>query len=640
MRFKTLKRKSLWVFVTIFVAHIQTLNAQYLEPQLEQGVAVTEPAVLRGLEQAGLSISNMLRTSDAERAVESNLELSKTPGFQAVIRSIRDELALYQRRNEGSGVGLRFGKRLFDVNYLSNPLSRFVLVGVVNRMDRAYKSPESCGETRLIYRLAYNVKQQNEDVSSRLPMTLNLVFKAKRAGATITCQQLAQSWLRLQNQTDKSAVVQQLISEGGPLAKSHFGIENFEQLELNLQMVRWPAGVRPDFGGHAEYLLKIFEREGDTLVEKYLENQIDRKRLETQPALLRKFKDWLMQPENLQSLDKGTLIIPEEYLDKKGISIAPGGINRSANRLFYKLFEASDYSTVKFEELELIKSQGGLLRRLNESTCVGCHQTRAVGGFHFMGRDPQGRYPGNSVYVPASGHFFGDLPRRRSIVEAFAQGTAVDYTRGFSARPLDRYSQNLNGAGVYNGWGAHCALPGGDPTFQNWGCASGLKCTTLLDKKDAFGLGICLSETEKQIGDPCEIGVIHTTDWGQDRYTRTSIVASTSPDRICSPQSAQAGASTGGFLNGSIRTKSCDGLTPEAVCGPLPAARSGFNACLTQKTFAACIREFSTGVGLRGCDFKNPCRDDYICSESFEANRGACVPPYFLFQFRVDGHPL
>jgi hypothetical protein len=161
-----------------------------------------------------------------------------------------------------------------------------------------------------------------------------------------------------------------------------------------------------------------------------------------------------------------------------------------------------------------------------------------------------------------------------------------------------------------------------------------------MDKKDAFGLGICLSATEKQIGDPCEVGSITTTDWGQDKYTRTSIVSSATNDQVCSPQSAQAGASTGGFLNGSIRTKSCEGLSPEAVCGPLPAARSGFNACLTQKTFTSCVREFATGVGLRGCDFKNPCRDDYICSESFDSKRGACVPPYFLFQFRVDGHPL
>jgi hypothetical protein len=640
MIFKHLTSLQLFIFAAFFCTIINNGNAQYLEPQLEQGVAITEPSVLRGLEQNGLSITNMLRTEKSEKPIESNLELSRTKSFQAVIQTIGNELQLYQKENQGSGVGMKYGKRLFDVSYLYNPSSRFVLVGVINRMDRAYKSPESCGETRLIYRLAYNVTQHNENISSRLPMTVNLVFKAKRPNSEISCQQLAQSWLNIQISENKKFVVQQILSNSGPLSKTHFGVENFEQLELNLQLVRWPAGVRPDFGGHAEYLLKVFKREGDTLAEATLENQIDRKRLLVEPNLLAQLKSWLTLPENIKAVDKGTLLIPEVYLDKKGISEAPGGINRSKNRLFYKLFNTEDNKTIKFEELELIKSQGGFLRRLNESTCVGCHQTRAIGGFHFMGRDPQGRYPGNSVYAPASGHFFGDLTRRRAIVEAFASGSAVDYTRGFSARPLERYAKDLNGAGVYNGWGAHCALPGGDPTFQSWGCAAGLKCTTLMDKKDAFGLGICLSASEKQIGDPCEAGSITTSDWGHDKYARNSIVSFATSDQVCSPQSAEPGASTGGFLNGSIRTRTCDGLSPEAVCGPLPAARSGFNACLTQKTFTSCVREFATGVGLRGCDFKNPCRDDYICSESFDSKRGACVPPYFLFQFRVDGHPL
>ena len=31
--------------------------------------------------------------------------------------------------------------------------ARFVLAGIVNRMDRAFVSPESCGDIRLIYRL-------------------------------------------------------------------------------------------------------------------------------------------------------------------------------------------------------------------------------------------------------------------------------------------------------------------------------------------------------------------------------------------------------------------------------------------------------------------------------------------------------
>ena len=47
---------------------------------------------------------------------------------------------------------------------------------------------------------------------------------------------------------------------------------------------------------------------------------------------------------------------------------------------------------------------------------------------------------------------------------------------------------------------------------------------------------------------------------------------------------------------------------------------------------------FSNPAALRACDVDSPCRDDYICARS-GSERGVCLPPYFLFQLRVDGHP-
>jgi hypothetical protein len=67
---------------------------------------------------------------------------------------------------------------------------------------------------------------------------------------------------------------------------------------------------------------------------------------------------------------------------------------------------------------------------------------------------------------------------------------------------------------------------------------------------------------------------------------------------MCSPQRSQQGSSTGGFLNGSIRKKDCSNLPDESVCGPLPAAKSGFNACVGSNPFTQCIEEFATGVAL------------------------------------------
>jgi hypothetical protein len=44
---------------------------------------------------------------------------------------------------------------------------------------------------------------------------------------------------------------------------------------------------------------------------------------------------------------------------------------------------------------------------------------------------------------------------------------------------------------------------------------------------------------------------------------------------------------------------------------------------------------------LRQCSARHACRDDYICSqnEGHPPGSGVCIPPYFLFQMRVDGHP-
>lgn len=195
---------------------------------------------------------------------------------------------------------------------------------------------------------------------------------------------------------------------------------------------------------------------------------------------------------------------------------------------------------VPYGKLEIIKSPLGFIHRLNDSSCVGCHQTRAIGGFHFTGSDPEDKYKENSVMVPGSAHFFGDLQRRQHIQEQYIKNFKIDYSRGFSARPKNRDALGLHKKGLFNGWGAHCAT-GSDASFQSWNCAEGLECSTLLDRADDAGLGICLPSDKQEIGDPCEEGKITTSQFGVDKYTRLKlIVQSTDPSVMCSPQSAQA----------------------------------------------------------------------------------------------------
>lgn len=85
----------------------------------------------------------------------------------------------------------------------------------------------------------------------------------------------------------------------------------------------------------------------------------------------------------------------------------------------------------------------------------------------------------------------------------------------------------------------------------------------------------------------------------------------------------------------------CDAGDPNAVCGRI-AILDGFNRCLAaRQPFDACLRQHSRPCALRACSAENPCREDYICAqaEGAPAGSGACIPPYFLFQMRVDGHP-
>ncbi len=74
----------------------------------------------------------------------------------------------------------------------------------------------------------------------------------------------------------------------------------------------------------------------------------------------------------------------------------------------------------------------------------------------------------------------------------------------------------------------------------------------------------------------------------------------------------------------------------------MPPARDdryfGFVQCLPgawSELFVVHPRQRAT-AGLRACDDQNPCRDDYVCARA--AHGGACLPPYFVFQLRVDGH--
>src|SRR3569833_2149156 len=87
---------------------------------LERGAAIIEPTALRELDRGALGLRSMLTPSRAADAALTDADLFALPAMVPVRKALD---------------------------------ARFVLAGVVNRMDRAYADPAHCGEVRLIYRL-------------------------------------------------------------------------------------------------------------------------------------------------------------------------------------------------------------------------------------------------------------------------------------------------------------------------------------------------------------------------------------------------------------------------------------------------------------------------------------------------------
>src|SRR5215212_5999668 len=169
---------------------------------LERGTAITDPATLRDFDGGKFRLDRMLLLERSAGIPLANSELFDVLSMVPVRRAIDGEFDRYIARHGASlpketiGVGEGFDFQLFDRALLYSTQTRLVLAGIVNRMDRTYAAEADCGEIRLIYRLTRVNKAAGDDASPpRLPMTLNLVLKAKGEGSTITCSDIAGRWL-------------------------------------------------------------------------------------------------------------------------------------------------------------------------------------------------------------------------------------------------------------------------------------------------------------------------------------------------------------------------------------------------------------------------------------------------------------
>ena len=544
---------------------------------------VTAPAALQTAERSGAGFARWFDTAApaANGGIAANEALARSPAWRAISGPLGDSLAGIQRRDRQAGVGIaRYPHRLFDVRWLASADAFFELVGVANRMDRRPFQDGACGETRLVYRLAY----RSAAMQSRLPMTVNVELRGDAPDADGGCAATARLWQPPQSATKDEALGRWLVSADGPLAPKRLAHARISQVTTNLQSVRWPSAVRPDLGGHAEYMLRAFSWNAGT--KRYdvrpLENTPDVAKLKASAPLRKELLQWLRQPDNLRALDEATLRIPDRFLATEAVSVAPRGLERLANRPIEQVFQPGEWQAVPGSRT--LRSPQALLRRLDDLSCMGCHQSRAVAGFHLLGVDRRGASRtftnGNALAVPHSPHVQDELARRGAYVAASLSTARPDPFRPL-AEPLE-------------------ASAAAEPAT---------------------------------VGSRCEpTRITPSTNPWLDRAEKLPRISCEGAASVCEKTSV---GFPGGMCSGP-----CDPKDANGTCGGI-AILSDFNSCLAaKKPFGECLARHTRPGNLRSCSAQQPCRDDYICAqaEGQPEGRGACIPPYFLFQMRVDGH--
>jgi len=547
---------------------------------------VTSPVALQAAEKAGAGFTHWVGdTTVSKDGIATNQALMGSPSWSSIADPLRESIAGIQRRDKQAGVGVsRYPHRLFDARWLTSPDAFFELVGVANRMDRRPFQSGACGETRLVYRLAYRTAA----MQSRLPMTVNVELRGDAPDADGSCASSARRWQPPQAvaPNDDEALGRWLVSSDGPLAPQRLAHARISQVTTNLQSVRWPSAVRPDLGGHAEYMLRAFRWNAGTRRFDVgpLENTPDIARLKANAPLRKELQQWLKQPANLRALDEATLQIPEKFLATEAVSVAPRGQERLANRPFAQLFAASEWQAMP--DSRTLRSPQAVLRRLDDLSCAGCHQSRAVAGFHLLGVDRRGASRtftvGNALALPHSPHMQDELARRATYVRA-----ALTTPRPDPFRPL------------------------AEPDDVN--AMTGSATAT--------------------VGASCEPSrITRSANPWLDRAEKLPRIACEGTASVCETTSV---GFPGGMCSGP-----CNPLDKNGTCGGI-AILSDFNQCLAaNKPFGECLARHTRPGNLRSCSAQQPCRDDYICAqaEGQPEGRGACIPPYFLFQMRVDGH--
>ncbi|MER8702894.1 hypothetical protein [Mesorhizobium sp. M1273] len=616
---------------------------------------VDDPAVLAQLDAKGFGLAGIFGV-DGKGDLKTLYD--KAPAYHAIVETIASDVAALRAEMKAGGRTLyevtdgNVG-RIMDMRWLKTEAARFRLVGIVNRLDRrdftALKGDGSCGEVRLIYRLAYSFRKNGKVLASRLPFNFSAVYDAA-PDADGGCVGVAGRWAP---QLDESVDAGWLT--GGPLERTAL---TFKQLELNAQVVRFPSGQETEFGGQAAYLMRIFGIDGAAVSEKPLENTPDTARLAEDAALKARLADYVRT--NVAAVDLGVYQIPDEFLARKVISWSTFGSARQANHPFTPLFQPADFAGVDFSALKLVRTPEALVERLDNGACQGCHQAGSTAGFHFIGLDDKTTSPLNRIEVGISPHLHADIPRRVAWLRATADGKEPNRFRPLSFAPPATWNDAGEIAYSPAEMAMPCLMPADAARFgATWQCGAGTVCTPLATASGVrTKLAQCLLPKDSEdmfSGHPCLTGYIasNAAQPFNDHYTITSQFAAFAPSisraaYTCRPP--KIGVPAG------IAYRGCDDRDrsfaafktgkpmPNEICGLVGGKK--FDTCVATNNFDQCLGGAVNRGNRPACSADHFCREDYMC-QSLPPDTpgigkvkgiGFCSPTYFIFQMRIDNH--
>ena len=562
-----------------------------------------------------------------------------------LVTELKDALA-YPAGNVG---------RQFDNRWFESEIAHFQLAGIINRLDKSdFNTGLDCGEVRFVYRLGYLTK---DGIGSQLPLSLNLVFEEPIG----ECSQAIQKWIKPKD--GKNTSFEWLKNDALNLSRLRL-----KQIEVNAQIIRFPSGLETEFAGQAIYLLRVYDFESSGgqyhLKQVPLENTPDVVRLQSAPKLKEGLINWIGQ--NTKAIDLGVYKIPDEYLAREALSYSTLGINRMANKPFDALFKAEDFVQEIPNHTRWINSSEALIDRLNNGSCMGCHQASTTAGFHFLGPDdPQIVGISNRLELPFSSHFNEELLRRKEHLSDRLSGNAELSFRPHSLATPSKTPKS-NGS---------CIPEEQRHLFKDtsdWRCKENETCLVTVDNMGTgVQFGQCIPRVEDiGSGQVCKTGTVEKSPHNQeeifnlhsydDVFNQTPLFPTLEGVRInpefytCRPTriGVPLGRTYRNCTPQELTDIISDSETPsEEICAIVGGAK--FDSCV-EVNFHDCLDSIVSRGILDSCHLGRFCREDYICQELpfqlkgiddergraiQEAGIGFCTPTYFVFQLRLDGHP-